>query len=174
MIKRMVAIAELTAGMIFAGSDRPTERINTEVRRQLVRPSYLKVFDNVSYRVDGSTVTLFGHVTRPILKKDAERAVRRVEGVKEVSNRIEVLPLSASDDRLRHSLYRAIYGYPSLNRYAMPVQKPIRIIVKNGHVTLEGIVANRGDRDVVNIRASGVHGVFSVTNNLQVEKESRG
>jgi hyperosmotically inducible protein len=89
-----------------------------------------------------------------------------------VDNQIEVLPVSPFDDRLRHALYRAIYGYPPLNRYAMPVLKPIRIVVKNGHVTLEGIVANEGDRNIVNIRANGIHGVFSVTNNLRVENKT--
>jgi hyperosmotically inducible protein len=94
--------------------------------------------------------------------------VKRIEGVERVDNQIEVLPVSFHDDRLRLSLYRAIYGYPSMNRYALPVLKPIRIIVKNGHVTLEGVVDNQADKQIANIRANGVHGVFSVTNNLRV------
>jgi hyperosmotically inducible protein len=107
-------------------------------------------------------------VTRPTLKTDAERVVQRIDGVERVDNQIEVLPLSNHDDRLRRSLYRAIYGYPSMNRYALPVIKPIRIIVKNGNVTLEGVVDNQADKNIANIRANGVHGVFSVTNNLRV------
>jgi osmotically-inducible protein OsmY len=79
-----------------------------------------------------------------------------------------VLPVSPSDDRLRRALYKAIYGYPALSRYDLPVIKPIRIIVKNGNVTLEGVVDGQADKNVVNIRANGVHGVFSVTNNLRV------
>jgi hyperosmotically inducible protein len=129
---------------------------------------YLDVFDNLSFNVDEGTVTLTGQVTRPTLKGDAEKAVKRIEGVEKVDNQIEVLPLSPHDDRLRLSLYRAIYGFPSMNRYALPVIKPIRIIVKNGNVTLEGIVDNQADKSVANIRANGVHGVFSVTNNLRV------
>jgi hyperosmotically inducible protein len=104
------------------------------------------------------------------LKADAGRVVKRIEGVAMVNNQIEVLPLSSHDDHLRHSLYKAIYGYPALSRYALPVLKPIRIIVKNGHVTLAGVVANATDKNIANIRANGVHGVFSVTNNLNVEK----
>ena len=169
MIKYICAIAVLTTGTAFAGSDPPIPRINKEVRHELVMLPYLDVFDNLTYRVDDSRVTLFGQVTQPTLRNDAERAVERIEGVESVDNQIEVLPVSPNDDRLRRSLYRAIYGFPSLNRYALPVIKPIRIIVKNGHVTLEGVVANVADRNVANIRANGVHGVFSVTNNLQVE-----
>jgi hyperosmotically inducible periplasmic protein len=168
MIKYMFAIAVLATGMAFAQSDPATARINKEVRHELVMLPYLDVFDNLSYRVDGNCVTLVGQVTRPTLKTDAERAVKNIDGVDKVDNKIEVLPLSSHDDRLRRSLYRAIYGYPSLNRYALPVIKPIRIIVKNGNVALEGVVDSEADKNVVYIRANGVHGAFSVTNNLRV------
>jgi hypothetical protein len=83
-------------------------------------------------------------------------------------NKIEVLPTSPMDDQLRLALYRAIYGFPSLEKYALGVQKPIRIIVNNGHVTLEGVVDSQGDKDTAGIRANSVPGIFSVTNNLQV------
>ena len=97
--------------------------------------------------------------------------MKQIEGVENVDNQIEVLPLSTMDDGLRLRLYRAIYGFPSLEKYAMPVIKPIRIIVKNGHVTLEGVVDNQADKDLAGLRANGVSGVFSVTNNLVVVKE---
>ncbi len=168
MIKYICAFALLATGMTFAKNEPAMDGINKEVRHELVMLPYLNVFDNLTYRVDGSNVILMGQVTRPTLKSDAERVVKRIEGVTQVTNQIEVLPLSLHDDRLRRSLYRAIYGYGPLNRYAMPVLKPIRIIVKNGHVTLEGVVDNEGDRNIVNIRARGVHGSFSVTNNLRV------
>lgn len=168
MIKYILALAVLTTGMAFAQNDPATARINKEVRHELVMLPYLDVFDNLSYRVDGNCVTLVGQVTRPILKTSAERVVKGIDGVDKVDNQIEVLPLSGHDDRLRRSLYRAIYGYPPMNRYALPVIKPIRIIVKNGHVTLEGVVDSQADKNVANIRANGVHGVFSVTNNLRV------
>jgi hyperosmotically inducible protein len=168
MFKHIVAIAVLTAGISFAENNPGTGGITKEVRHELLMLPYLDVFDNLTYQVDGSTVTLLGQVTRPTLKSDAARVVKRIEGVERVDNQIEVLPVSQNDDRLRRSLYRAIYGYSSLNRYALPVIKPIRIIVKNGHVTLEGIVDREADKNVANIRANGVHGVFSVTNNLRV------
>jgi hyperosmotically inducible periplasmic protein len=154
--------------LAFAGNNQPAGPLAKEVRHELVMLPYLDVFDNLSYSVDGGVVTLAGQVTRPTLKSDAENLVKRIDGVERVDNRIEVLPLSTHDDRLRLSLYRAIYGYPSMNRYALPVLKPIRIIVKNGDVTLEGVVDNQGDKSIANIRANGVHGVFSVTHNLRV------
>ncbi len=143
-----------------------------EVRHELVMLPYYSIFDNLGYRVDGDVVTLFGEVTRPVLKSDAENVVRRIEGVSRVENRIEVLPLSPMDDRIRIATARAIYGYPSMQRYAMGAVPPIHIIVKNGNVTLEGVVANEADRNIANIRANGVPGVFSVKNDLRVEKRS--
>ena len=131
---------------------------------------YYSIFDNLSYRVDGNTVTLFGQVTRPTLKSDAENVVKRLEGVSRVINNIEVLPLSPMDNRIRIAAYRAIYGFPSLNRYAMGALPSIHIIVKNGNVTLAGVVANSMDRNLAFMRANGVSGAFSVTNELQTEK----
>jgi hyperosmotically inducible protein len=147
-----------------------TDRIVKEVRHQLVMLPYYNVFDDLSYSVNGYNVTLKGYVTDPTLKKDAERTVKSIEGVENVDNQIEVLPNSGMDDGLRLQLYRAIYGFSPLEKYAMPVLKPIRIIVKNGHVTLEGVVDNKADKDMAGIRANGVPNVFSVTNNLVVSK----
>jgi hyperosmotically inducible protein len=144
------------------------ERIQKEVRHEVLMLPYFDVFDNIAFKVDGDTVTLFGQVTRPTVKTDVERAVKTIEGVEKVDNQIEVLPVSPSDDRLRLRLFRAIYGFNALQRYALPVVKPVRIIVKNGHVTLEGIVDSEGDKYLVNLRARGVSGSFSVTNNLTV------
>ncbi len=129
---------------------------------------YFGVFDNIAFKVDGYNVTLLGQVVRPSLKSDAENAVKHIEGVEKIDNQIEVLPPSTTDDSLRLALYRAIYGYPALEKYALGVQKPIRIIVKNGHVTLEGVVDSDADKNMAGLRAKGVPGTFSVTNNLQV------
>jgi hyperosmotically inducible periplasmic protein len=153
-----------------AVSEKSVQRIQREVRHELLMLPYLGVFDNLAYKVDGSTVTLVGQVVRPTLKTDAERAVKNIEGVEKVDNRIEVLPPSPMDDRLRLRLYHAIYGYPSLQKYALGVQQPIRIIVKSGRVTLEGVVDSESDKNVAGIRANSVSGVFSVINNLQVVK----
>jgi hyperosmotically inducible protein len=151
-------------------SPKAVERIQKEVRHELVMLPWLNVFDNLAYKVDGYNVTLVGQVTTPSLKSDAEAAVKRIEGVEKVDNQVEVLPPSPMDDQIRRRLYRAIYGYPPLQRYALPVIKPIRIIVKAGRVTLEGVVDNQGDKNMAGIRASGVSGTFSVTNNLVVVK----
>jgi len=150
-------------------SSKSQDRITREVRHELLMLPYFGVFDNIAFRVDGSTVTLMGQVVRPSLKSDAENSVKHIEGVEKVDNQIEVLPPSSMDDRLRLELYRAIYGYPALEKYALGVQKPIRIIVKNGHVTLEGVVDNEADKNFAGVRANGVPGIFSVTNNLRVE-----
>jgi hyperosmotically inducible periplasmic protein len=131
---------------------------------------YITVFDNLAFKVEGDKVILMGQVTKPVLKSDAEKAVKSVEGVEAVDNQIEVLPTSLNDDRLRRQLFRAIYGFATLQRYDMGVIKPIRIIVKNGHVTLEGVVDSQADKDTAGLRANGVSGVFSVTNNLRVAK----
>jgi hyperosmotically inducible protein len=149
-------------------SARSQERITREVRHELLMLPYFGVFDNIAFKVDGGTVTLLGQVVRPSLKSDAGNAVKHIEGVEKVDNQIEVLPPSPMDDRLRRRLFRAIYGYPALEKYALGVQKPIRIIVKNGHVALEGVVDNDSDKNLAGIRANGVPGIFSVTNNLQV------
>jgi hyperosmotically inducible periplasmic protein len=167
----LLALASAALGrQAAAPSAAATARITKEVRHELVMLPYLDVFDTLSYKVDGYNVTLLGQVTRPTLKSDAENVVKRIEGVEHVDNQIEVLPLSPNDDRIRRQLYRAIYGYPALQKYAMGIQQPIRIIVKNGNVTLAGVVDNEADKNIANIRARGVPGTFSVTNDLQVVK----
>ncbi len=126
------------------------------------------MFDNIEYRVDGETVTLLGDVTRPTFKSDAENVVKRIEGVQNVVNKIEVLPPSPMDNQLRLLLYRAIYGFPAPEKYALGVQKPIRIIVKNSRETPEGVVDSEADKNLGGVRANSVPGIFSVTNNLRV------
>jgi hyperosmotically inducible protein len=143
--------------------------LSKEVRHELVMLPYYGVFDNLAYRVDGSKVTLFGQVRDPVLKDNAGKAVKSIEGVSAVDNQIEVLPLSGMDDATRIAVYRSIYSKPSLQRYQMGAVPPIHIIVKNGNVTLEGVVANQADKDVAGIAANGVSGVFKVTNNLRTD-----
>ncbi len=141
-----------------------------KVRHQLVMLPYYGVFDDLAFRINGGTVTLLGAVTRPTLKSDAENVVKRIEGVTQVINEIKVLPLSPMDDQIRRAVYRAIYGDPALStRYGFRSVPSIHIIVENGHVTLEGVVANEADKNLVNLRANGVPNVFSVTNELRVE-----
>ena len=149
-------------------NDKGVDRIAREVRHELVMLPYYNVFDDLAYKVDGGTVTLLGYVTQPALKKDAEGVVRKIEGVTNVVNNIEVLPLSPNDDQIRRAVYRAIYSQPGLDLYSLRAVPTIHIIVKNGHVTLAGAVANKGDKDRAGIAANGVPGTFSITNDLQV------
>lgn len=165
----LVAVA-LCAGTATA-ADADTNRIVREVHHELVMLPYYGVFDNLSYRVDGGKVTLFGQVTRPTLKSSAGNVVKKIEGVTQVDNQIEVLPLSPADDRIRLATYRAIYSKPQLQQYSMRAVPPIHIIVKNGNVTLVGVVSNEGDKNVAGIAANGVAGVFKVTNDLRVENK---
>jgi hyperosmotically inducible protein len=150
------------------------ERIYKEVRHELVTLPFYGVFDNLAYKVDpDGTVTLFGQVTRPTLKSDAENAVKHIEGVEKVVNNIEVLPTSMVDDQIRRAAYRAIYGNEVLSQYQMRAVPPIHIIVKNGHITLEGVVAREMDKQIAGMQANSVPGVFSVTNNLVVEDSEK-
>jgi hyperosmotically inducible protein len=165
-----VMAAALVAAPALMASGTTLTPLENKVRHELVMLPYVGVFDNISFRVDNGTVTLFGEVTRPVLKSDAANAVKRIEGVSRVDNQIEVLPLSSFDDRIRLQTYRAIYRAGSLYRYGMGTNPSIRIIVKNGNVKLEGIVSNEGDRNLAFIRANAVPGVFRVTNDLRVEK----
>jgi hyperosmotically inducible protein len=161
----------LAVPSLFSADNRVgNERFIKEIRHELVMLPYYGVFDNLAYKVDGHKVTLMGQVSRPTLKTDAERVVKSIEGVESVDNQIEVLPLSPNDDRIRLAVYRAIYSQPSLQRYGLQAVPPIHIIVKNGNVALEGVVANSGDKNIAGIQAKSVPGVFSVANNLQVEK----
>jgi len=153
-------------------SARGQERLIREVRRELVMLPYYSVFDNLEYRVEGEVVTLLGQVTRPTLKSDAARAVMQIEGISNVVNQIEVLPLSPADDRIRRAVYRALFSEDSsLFRYAMGAVPPIHIIVKNGNVTLVGVVDNEADKTTASSRAIRVSGLFSLTNSLTVKKE---
>ena len=151
---------------------QPASRIEREVRHELLMLPYYTVFDHLAFRVEGSSVTLLGAVTKPLLKEDAERAVKKIEGVETVINEIRVLPLSSFDDRIRIAAYRAIYGTSGLNRYVHQAMPPIHILVENGNITLEGFVANEFDRNLAYMKAMGVHGVFSVTNHLEFERQN--
>ena len=166
----MLAAVAMLAAPMFAKSPKAPPTLADKVTHELNMLPYYTVFDDVSFRVDGSTVTLFGDVTQPWLKTDAENAVKQVEGVTHVNSEINVLPLSPMDHQIRFAAYRAIYGYPALQRYAVGNYRPIRIIVNNGHVKLIGTVSSAMDKQLAYMRASGVPNVFSVENDLSIEK----
>ena len=153
-------------------SDRVRDRLGDQVRHRLVMLPFFGVFDNLEYQIQGvDTVVLSGQVTRPTLKSSAGNVVRDIEAVAKVVNNIEVLPLSPNDDRIRMGVFRAIYRQPGLDRYALGAVPPIHIIVKNGKVTLEGIVATQTDKNLAGIVANGVPLTFGVENNLRVERQ---
>jgi len=153
-----------------AGVSTPNPYLEREVRHELIMLPYYTVFDHLAFEVrNGNTVVLMGEVTRPVLKDDAERTVKRIEGVERVENQIHVLPLSPFDEQTRIAVFRAIYGSPELNRYVHQAIPPIHIIVEDGNVTLEGVVATESDRELAYMKALGVPGTFSVTNHLRVD-----
>jgi hyperosmotically inducible protein len=148
--------------------------LQKEVRHELVMLPYYSLFDWLQFEVKpDDSVVLMGQVTRPTLKSDSENVVKRIEGVTGVVNQIEVLPPSSSDDRIRRAVYRAIFSFNSpLFRYSLGSVPPIHIIVKNGNVTLKGVVDNQTDSDIANVKANGVQGVFSVKNELIATKST--
>lgn len=163
------------ASPVFAAQGDPLEaqeqtRINRQVRKQLVMLPFYTIFDHFEFALDGNTLTLVGEVSRPSLKRSAERVAIRVEGVHQVVNNIEVLPFSSFDNRIRLAVFRAIYGDSVLNRYALRSVGPIHILVRNGDVTLKGVVSREMEKNIAGIRANGVFGVFSVSNELRVEQ----
>jgi hyperosmotically inducible protein len=170
----MLSLIILGAAIIpvAANTDTAANNVNMvrKIRKELVTLPFYGVFDNLAFEYDGGVVTLYGQVSRPTLKKDAARVVERVSGVDQVINKIEVLPLSNFDDRIRIAVYRAIYRQPGIDRLSIQAVPPIHIIVKNGNVTLEGVAPNRGDATRAFIAANGVPGVFSVKNNLRIER----
>jgi hyperosmotically inducible protein len=153
-----------------AGLATAEKNIARQVQKELRRMPNYSVFDNIEYQVQGYTVILSGQTIRPTLKSEAEARVKKIEGVEKVVNRIEALPLSNHDDRIRRATYRAIFGHSAMARYAIQPVPPIHIIVKNGHVRLVGVVANEADKNLAYIQAGGVPGAFSVTNELRVER----
>src|SRR6266536_100980 len=171
----MMASAFSFSAQSAMASTRGTEAIDKQVKHELNMLPYVNVFDYMAFTVDAdNTVTLTGEVTNPVLKSDAGNVVKRIQGVERVDNQIQVLPVSLMDDGLRRRLYRTIYGYPALQKYALGVNKSIRIIVDGGHVTLMGMVDSEMDKNIAGMRANGVPGIFSVDNQLRVVKGQGG
>ena len=144
------------------------QHIVKEVRHELVMLPYYSLFDDLEFQVNGNTVTLLGAAVNPTLKSDAESVVKKIEGVDKVVNQIKVLPPSPMDDEIRRRVARAIFSQDGLFKYSWSAVPPIHIIVENGHVTLKGVVDNPTDKNLANIAANQVPGVFSVNNELQV------
>jgi hyperosmotically inducible protein len=178
LLRASAALLGMAATVAFA-QPKPTHspkaqaRITKEVRHQILMLPDFGVFDNIAFKLDGYDVTLLGQVTNPLLRSEAERVVKRIEGVERVDNRIEVLSPSPNDDRLRRDVFIAIYRYGPLQHYGVGSNRPIRIIVNHGHVTLEGVVDRQADKNMAGLRANGVPGVFSVQNNLVVPGKTR-
>ncbi len=139
---------------------------------QYDRVGYGNAFNAISVNVQDGVVTLAGNALGPVAADSAVSLASHFRGVQDVINNIQVDPLSPLDERSRLQVYRAVYGFPSLNKYAIDPAQPIRITVVNGNVTLNGVVDSQADKNTAGIRANGVPGIFKVTNNLQVANAS--
>jgi len=174
VVKRLLGIVAIVVIAASLSTARQTNVDNSRfverIRKELVKLPYFGVYDNLSFEVKGNDVILYGQVVRPSTRSEAERRVKRIEGVDHVINRIEVLAPSSSDDGIRRRVYRAIFSSDGLYRYAMGANPSIHIIVNHGRVTLEGVVSSQMDSQLAYMAANQVPGVFSVTNNLRVER----
>jgi hyperosmotically inducible periplasmic protein len=141
-----------------------------DVQKQVLQYPHFTIFDSINAEIEDGVVVLSGKVTMPYKRTDIEKRVLRLDGVAEVQNKIEVLPVSQYDDELRLRISRAIYGNSNFWRYATMVNPPIHIIVERGHVTLEGVVNNNVDRMLARSLASGF-GSFSLKNELKTDAE---
>jgi len=165
-----VPSAQISNGQSSVAGQTSYDRIVRAVRHELVMIPQLTVFDDLSFKVDGDTVTLLGEVSNPVIKDVAQASIKHIEGVEKINNQIEILPASFNDDRIRRQVALAVFHEPRLSAYAIEPIPSIHIIVKNGHVDLVGVVRDQGDKNVAGIRANGVPGVFSVQNDLRIEK----
>ena len=187
-----LALSTAAVAQTPATNEQAVIRMARSIQREILTLPEYGVFDSLRFSFKGDAVVLRGQASRPILKQSAETVTRRVEGVAKVENQIEVLPLSPNDDRIRLQTYVAIYGHPALSRFnpnrGTPLfmsrmsamsgitndppmgNHPVHIIVKNGQVTLEGMLPNTGDRTIAELQANGVFGAFSVTNNIEVQE----
>lgn len=178
LIFTLIAVIAITTSGAFAASpvknDTPQlSNIEKKVRKELISASWDGVFDNLAFEVNGRTVTLYGQVYRPITRSRAEKFVKGVNGIEQVINKIEVLPLSGFDDRIRSQAVRSVNDTAGLYRYLLGTNPSLRIIVRNGHVTLEGMVSNETDKRLAFFAVNSIPGVFTVTNNLRTERSRR-
>lgn len=173
MLTRVIGMTVVALGLSMNASaaDREDLQIFRDVSKQVLRYTQFTIFDSVHANVDEGVVTLTGKVTMPYKSSDIGKRVAKLEGVREVHNRIEVLPVSSWDDELRYKIARAIYGNSAFWGYGSMVNPPIHIIVERGRVTLEGVVNSNVDRMLARSLATGFNGAFSVTNNLKTEAE---
>jgi hyperosmotically inducible periplasmic protein len=171
LVSTVVLIVGLSAGSAFA-ADREDLQVFRDVSKQVLRYSRFTIFDTVNANVDDGVVILTGKVTMPFKSTDIAKRVAKVEGVREVRNQIQVLPVSIFDDELRYSIARSIYGNSSFWNYAAMANPPIHVIVERGRVTLEGVVNSNVERMLARSLATSF-GAFSVTNNLKTDEEMR-
>ena len=171
-IAAALMIASLAAPAVAGAADRRDIRLLDEVAKKVNTYAWFTVFDDVNASLDNGVVTLTGKVTMPYKRNDIANRVAKVDGIREVHNKIEVLPVSQMDDDLRYRIARAIYSHPAFWHYATMIDPPIHIIVDRGHVTLTGVVNSEVDRMVARSLASQFL-AFSVKSEIKTTAEAR-
>ena len=172
----MAGVALVTLFTIVAHADtgdRKDLQVFNDISKTVTQYAHFSVFDNVDANVKNGVVTLTGQVTMPFKRDDIEKRVARIDGVKQVNDKITVLPVSQFDDQLRYRIARSIYSNPNFWNYAIGPNPPIHIVVDHSHVTLEGVVMNDMDRIIARTIASNQFGVMSVKNNLKTDAEAK-
>jgi hyperosmotically inducible protein len=170
----MVGLMGVTLGVSVANAGSVTNpkavTLSDQVRHELLTLPWYGAFDNLEYQVNGNEVILSGQVIseHATTKDDAGKFVSSIPGVTKVVNNIEVLPTSPFDNQIRRAEYRTVFSHADLGRYTLGAIPQVHIIVKNGHVFLEGVVMNQMDKNIAGIVANSVPGVFSVENNLRI------
>jgi osmotically-inducible protein OsmY len=169
-VRKVKNVVSVVNDIQVQAGETTDQQLADRIGKQLAydRVGYGNAFNAITASVNNGVVTMGGHALGPVAKESALNIAKRTPGVQNVIDNIQVDPVSPMDDRLRQQVARTVYGYPSLNKYAINPANPIRITVINGHVILSGVVDNQSDKDVAGIQANTVPGVFSVTNNLQV------
>ena len=168
----MAGIALMTTVAFADTGDRKDLQVFNDISKAVTRYSHFTVFDNVDAAVKNGVVTLTGQVTMEFKKDDIARRVAKVDGVKQVNDKITVLPVSQFDDQIRYRIARAIYSNPNFWNYAINANPPIHVVVEHSRVTLEGVVLNDVDRAIARSIATNQFGVMSVTNNLKTDAEA--
>ena len=170
----LVLVLTLSASSVLAQKmDDTRTNLREKATKEILKLPYYGVFDAIKLKIEGDTVTLLGQVMNPTTKEDAENAIKKLDGVKTVKNEIKVLPLSRFDDNIRYKVWQSIANKGSLYRYLLGTNPSMRIIVKDGRVSLQGFVNTKGDYDLAYIAAREVPGTFAVENDLEISKDEK-
>jgi hyperosmotically inducible protein len=172
-VRKVDDVAQVVDNITVSAEDVTPAQILNQARHDILTYPFYTIFDNIVLECQGNTLIVSGQVTQPYKKSDIGNFLAHLKGVAQLQNNLEVLPVSTYDDQLRLAIARAIYGDPFFINYGNQAIPPIHIIVKNGNVTLEGVVLNQMDRVKAENDARFAATFFSLTDNLRIENQNR-